>query len=155
MPSRRLRRPVRPVVVVACLAGVGMLAFASLASLASAQTDSQRPAGVSAQTTGGSSSTTTTTAPSGSGSTASSGVTLNGEGAAGPYKEVTQWQNDLATAQSPINLNYTVTGSLDGRQDFLSKQADSNQSHTLVRINFQSSRKILTGLFVLPDLTIG
>ncbi len=85
------------------------MAALAWASLASAQTSSP---------------TTTTTTTAGGSSSASTGVTLNGEGAAGPYKEVVTWENDLATAQTPINLNYTVTGSLDGRADFLNKQAD-------------------------------
>ena len=105
MTRRLTRRWVRPL-AAAGVAGVAALAFASLAS---------------AQTT--SPTTTTTTAPGGS-TGATAGVTLNGEGSAGPYKEVVTWQNDLATAQTPINLNYTVSGSQDGRQDFLNNQAD-------------------------------
>jgi ABC-type phosphate transport system substrate-binding protein len=79
-----------------------------------------------ATASGGSAQTTSTTAPpGGSGSSSGgSGVTLNGEGSSGPFKEVTTWQNDLAGAQSAINLQYTANGSQQGRDDLIAGTSD-------------------------------
>jgi ABC-type phosphate transport system substrate-binding protein len=76
--------------------------------------------------------TTTTTSPSGGSSSGGSGagVTLKGEGSNGPFKEVTTWQNDLAGAKSPITMNYTPTGTAQGRDDLLSGTEDFALSGT-------------------------
>ncbi len=51
-------------------------------------------------------------------------VTLRGEGAWSMTGELVPWQNELESASSPINLNYTPNGSLLGRQDLALKQDD-------------------------------
>jgi ABC-type phosphate transport system substrate-binding protein len=94
----------------AAIAGFGLLAAASIAP---------------AQTT--TPSTTTTTTASGS---SGQGVTLNGEGSNGPYKEITTWQNDLSAAQTPINVQYTGTGTRQGRDDLISGTSDFALSGT-------------------------
>jgi ABC-type phosphate transport system substrate-binding protein len=109
---------IRRIVHVVIAAAFGALATLAVPSPAPAQT------------------TTTTTSPgggsSGGGSSggASPGVTLAGEGSTGPYKEITSWQNDLAGAKSPINLNYTPSGTQQGRDDLIGKTADFALSGT-------------------------
>jgi ABC-type phosphate transport system substrate-binding protein len=49
---------------------------------------------------------------------------LEAAGSWGPYREVLTWQNDLADAQSPVDLQYTPHGTLLGRQDFIAGTAD-------------------------------
>jgi ABC-type phosphate transport system substrate-binding protein len=73
--------------------------------------------------------TTSTTAPSG-GSSSGPGLTLTGGGSNGPYKELTTWQNDLSGAQNPINLQYTPTGTLQGRDDMIAGTSDFALSGT-------------------------
>jgi ABC-type phosphate transport system substrate-binding protein len=102
------RRWPRPV-VAGTIAGVALLVAASAAT----------------------GQTTTTTSPSApSSGSSSAGITITGEGSNGPYKEVTAWQNDLAAAQAPINLQYTPTGTLQGRGDFVAGNADFALSGT-------------------------
>jgi hypothetical protein len=105
--SPRPRR--RRAALAACLAGAAALTWASLAG---AQTTS--PNG-------------------GTAAGASPGVTLTGEGSNGPYKEVTQWQNDLGSAQSPTNLQYIASGTKQGRDDLVAGRSDFAISGTLFR----------------------
>ncbi len=51
-------------------------------------------------------------------------VALNGEGAWSVSQELVSWQNELSTASSSIKLNYAGRGSLFGREDLISGQAD-------------------------------
>ncbi len=51
-------------------------------------------------------------------------VSLSGEGAWSMTGELVPWQNELGTASSAINLNYTPNGTLLGRQDLALKQTD-------------------------------
>lgn len=51
-------------------------------------------------------------------------VSLHGEGAWSMTGELVPWQNELANANSPIDLNYTPNGTLLGRQDLALKQTD-------------------------------
>jgi hypothetical protein len=51
-------------------------------------------------------------------------VSLQGEGAWSMTGELVPWQNELGTASSAINLNYTPNGTLLGRQDLALKQTD-------------------------------
>ena len=103
----RASRPWRRPLVGATIAGSALLVAASVAP---------------AQTT--SASTPSTTPSPSSGGSSGGGVTIAGEGSSGPFKEVTIWQNDLAGAQSPINLQYTPTGTLQGRDDFVASSSD-------------------------------
>jgi len=51
-------------------------------------------------------------------------VTLNGEGSWDPFREVTDWQNDLYGANGLVNVNYTPNGGFQGRQDYVAGQVD-------------------------------
>jgi hypothetical protein len=49
---------------------------------------------------------------------------LLGAGSWGAYRELLTWQNDLADAESPIDLQYTPHGTVLARQDFIAGNAD-------------------------------
>jgi hypothetical protein len=51
-------------------------------------------------------------------------VSLKGEGAWGSFEEIVPWHNQLLGAKAPIDLGYTPTGSLIGREDLLAGRAD-------------------------------
>jgi ABC-type phosphate transport system substrate-binding protein len=51
-------------------------------------------------------------------------VTLSGEGSWDPYRELTNWQNDLFGASGLVNLGYTPTGGFQGREDYVAGKLD-------------------------------
>ena len=51
-------------------------------------------------------------------------VQINGEGAWAPFRQVVHWQDALSSAAAPIDFEYTETGSVAGREDFLKGTSD-------------------------------
>ena len=61
-------------------------------------------------------------------------VQLQGEGAWSVWQQTVPWQNELATAASPIDFNYVRRGSFLGREDLI----DGNVDYAISGVGFSS-----------------